>query len=161
MSTDLDPPGCARSYLDPRQTFVAIVPCRETDWFATVARAVGGVPALASVSAVELRNSLAAVSRAEAKELARVISVGSLLYGARSPWTSASQGRDDCMDALLSAVGDDARYFTNHGAAEEAEPRNFLDSSFHVNSLSTATMDLCLVAVSRSAVLVLWRFEDD
>ncbi|MFD5554823.1 hypothetical protein ACFWIA_13445 [Streptomyces sp. NPDC127068] len=169
MSKNLDPPGrakdlpdCAKVYLDPRQTFAALRPLQGADWCTTVARAVGGVPALASVDTAELRDALGEVSRAGARELARVISAGSLLHGAKSPWTSADPGRDDCMDALLRAVGSDARYFTNHGAAEEEEEqRNFLASSFHVNSLSTATLDLCLLAVSPAAVLVLWRFEDD
>lgn len=162
MSTEFDLPGCARIYLDPRQTFAALRPRQqETDWCKSVARAVEEVPALASVGTVDMREALGEVSRAEARALARVISTGSLLHGARSPWASPDIARDDCMVTLLRAAGSDARYFTNHGAAEEREHRDFLESSFHVNSLSTATLDLCLIAVSHSAVLVLWRFEDD
>lgn len=69
--------------------------------------------------------------------------------------------RDACLRDVLNAVGNDARFFTNHGHAEDGEEADFLASSFHVNALAGTTIDICLIGVSDENVLVLWRFEDD
>lgn len=69
--------------------------------------------------------------------------------------------RDTWLRDMLKAVGDGARFFTNHGNAEDGENADFLTSSFHTNALADATIDVCLIGVSDEKVLVLWRFEDD
>ncbi|MER6975742.1 hypothetical protein [Streptomyces carpinensis] len=154
-------PACARGRFEERQSFAALVARRGTDWHGTVIETIQGNPVLRQVDRSELRNNLLEVSPAQALDLARLISVGSLLYGPHASLRIPNTERDSCLRDILKAVGDGARFFTNHGHAEDGEEADFLASSFHTNALADTTIDVCLIGVSGENVLVLWRFEDD
>ncbi|OIK29464.1 hypothetical protein [Streptomyces malaysiense] len=108
-----------------------------------------------------MRDSLLEIFPTQALELAGLISVGSLLYGPHPSLRVPNAERDACLREVLGAVGDSARFFTNHGHAEDGAEADFLASSFHANVLAGPTIDICLIGVSDENVLVLWRFEDD
>ncbi|MFS4091443.1 hypothetical protein [Streptomyces sp. AF1A] len=153
--------ACARGHFDERQSFAALVARRGADWCDIVMETIQGNPVLREVDRGELRDSVLEVSPAQALELARLISAGSLLYGPHESLRVPDMERDACLRELLRAVGDGARFFTNHGHAEDGEEADFLASSFHANVLAGTTIDICLIGVSDENVLVLWRFEDD
>ncbi|MFE3634669.1 hypothetical protein [Streptomyces cellostaticus] len=157
----VDLPACARGRFDERQSFAALVARDGADWHDTVMAAIQGNPVLRQVDRQELRDSILEVSPSQAMELAGLISVGSLLYGPSASLRAPDEERDACLRELLGVVGNDARFFTNHGHAEDGEEGDFLASSFHANVLAGTTIDICLVGVSDDNVLVLWRFEDD
>ncbi|MET8807179.1 hypothetical protein [Streptomyces sp. NPDC004546] len=154
-------PACARGRFDERQSFAALVARRDADWNDTVMETIQGNPVLRQVDRGELRDSILEVSLAQALELAGLISAGSLLYGPHESLRAPDVERDICLREILRAVGDGARFFTNHGHAEDGEEADFLASSFHANVLAGTTIDICLIGVSDENVLVLWRFEDD
>ncbi|MFB0618518.1 hypothetical protein [Streptomyces sp. AGS-58] len=154
-------PVCARQRFDERHAFVALGVRGGADWRDTVMEVIQGHPVLRQVDRQEMRDSLLEVSPGQAMELAGLISVGSLLYGPCASLRAPDEERDACLRELLRAVGDGARFFTNHGHAEDGEEGDFLASSFHANVLAGTTIDICLVGVSDGNVLVLWRFEDD
>ncbi|MEW1644364.1 hypothetical protein [Streptomyces sp. NPDC091219] len=156
-----DLPGCLQGYFDERQSFAAISSRRGADWYENVVEMVHGTPALRIIDGMTLRDSLVEVSHEGALDLARLISAGSLLYGPSESLRTVDTERDNCLLETLAAAGKNARFFTNHGHAEDGDQANFLVSSFHVNSLADTTIDVCLVGVSDENVLVLWRFEDD
>lgn len=154
-------PACARGRFDERQSFAALAARGEPDWHDTVMNTIQGNPVLSQVDSGELHDSLLEVSPAQALELAGLISVGSLLYGPHPSLRVPNTERDTCLREVLGAVGDGARFFTNHGHAEDGAEADFLASSFHANVLAGPTIDICLIGVSDENVLVLWRFEDD
>jgi hypothetical protein len=154
-------PDCARGRFDARQSFAALVPRRGVDWYDTVMETIRDSPVLRQVDRAELRVALLEVPVAGALDLAGLISAGSLLYGPHASLHTPDPERDACLREVLDAVGRDARFFTNHGHAEEGETAGFLDRSFHASVLAPTTLDICLVGVSEESVLVLWRFEDD
>ncbi|MEU0048510.1 hypothetical protein [Streptomyces sp. NPDC006309] len=157
----MDLPACVRGRFDERQAFVALGARGGADWHDTVMEVIQGNPVLRQVDRQELRDSLLEVSPGQAMELAGLISVGSLLYGPCTSLRAPDEKRDACLRELLRAAGNGARFFTNHGHAEDGEEGDFLASSFHANVLAGTTIDICLVGVSDEDVLVLWRFEDD
>ncbi|MFL4948466.1 hypothetical protein ACJ6WE_14070 [Streptomyces sp. MMS24-I31] len=122
---------------------------------------IQGHPVLRQVDRTELRDSILEVSPPKALDLAGLISAGSLLYGPLESLRTPDAERDACLRDVLNAVGNDARFFTNHGHAENGDEADFLASSFHANALAGTTIDICLIGVSDENVLVLWRFEDD
>ncbi|MYW48486.1 hypothetical protein [Streptomyces sp. SID161] len=154
-------PACARGRFDERRSFAALVARGGADWHDTVMRAIQGNPVLRQVDRQELRGGILEVSPGQAAQLAGLISVGSLLYGPCASLRAPDEERDACLRELLGAVGNGARFFTNHGHAEDGEEGDFLAPSFHANVLAGTTIDICLVGVSDENVLVLWRFEDD
>ncbi|MEU7060706.1 hypothetical protein [Streptomyces sp. NPDC046197] len=154
-------PGCALGRFDERQSFAALVARGGADWHDTVMETIQGHPVLRQVDRMELRDSVLQVSPAQALDLAGLISVGSLLHGPRESLRTSDAERDACLRDILKAVGNGARFFTNHGQAEDGEEADFLASSFHANALAGTTIDICLIGVSDETVLVLWRFEDD
>ncbi|MEU0860515.1 hypothetical protein ABZ352_34905 [Streptomyces griseofuscus] len=154
-------PARARGRFDERQSFAALVGRGEPDWHVTVMNAIQGNPVLRQVDSGELRDSLLEVFPAQAMELAWLISVGSLLYGPHPSLRVPDAERDTCLREVLGAVGEDARFFTNHGHAEDGAEADFLASSFHADVLAGLTIDICLIGVSDENVLVLWRFEND
>lgn len=156
-----DLPGCLQRYFDERQSFAAINSRGETEWNETVVEMVHGTHALRIVDRTTLRDSLLEVSHEGALDLARLISGGSLLYGPSESLRTLDTERDECLRETLATAGKNARFFTNHGHAEDGDQADFLVSSFHVNSLADTTIDVCLIGVSDENVLVLWRFEDD
>nr|WP_145485067.1 MULTISPECIES: hypothetical protein [Streptomyces] len=154
-------PACARERFDERQSFAALAARREPDWHDTVMNTIRGNPVLRQIDPGELRDSILEISAAQALELAGLISVGSLLYGPNPSLRVPEAERETCLRKILAAVGDSARFFTNHGHAEDGAEADFLASSFHANVLAGLTVDICLIGVSDENVLVLWRFEDD
>ncbi|MEU8971427.1 hypothetical protein AB0D11_19525 [Streptomyces monashensis] len=134
---------------------------KDADWHDTVVETIRGNPVLRQVDRAELRDSILEVSPSQALELAGLISLGSLLYGPHESLRAPDAERDSCLGELLGSVGDGARFFTNHGNAEDGEAAKFLSSSFHANVLAGTTIDICLIGVSNENILVLWRFEDD
>ena len=156
-----DLPGCLQGYFDERQSFAAISSRRESDWHENVVEMVRGTHALRIVDSTTLRDSLLEVSHEGALDLARLISGGSLLYGPSESLRTLDTERDDCLRETLAAAGENTRFFTNHGHAEDGDQADFLVSSFHVDSLADTTIDVCLIGVSEENILVLWRFEDD
>lgn len=154
-------PPCAQELFDERQSFAALVARRGAEWHDVVMDAIQPNPALRQVDPGDLRDSILEVSTAQALDLAGLISVGSLLYGPRASLRTPDTERDACLRDILVAVGNGARFFTNHGHAEDGAEADFLASSFHVNALAETTIDVCLIGVSDENVLVLWRFEDD
>ncbi|MEU6462163.1 hypothetical protein [Streptomyces sp. NPDC046976] len=157
--TDL--PARARARFDERQSFVALTARGEPDWHDTVMDTIRGHPVLRHVDSGELRDSLLEISDAQALELAGLISVGSLLYGPHPSLRVPNAERDIGLREVLGGVGDSARFFTNHGHAEDGAEADFLASSYHANVLAGLTIDICLIGVSDEKVLVLWRFEDE
>ncbi|MFJ8540657.1 hypothetical protein ACIRFH_01335 [Streptomyces sp. NPDC093586] len=153
-------PACARGHFDQRQTFVALSHRKDDDWHHIAGEMIKHSPALHGVDTSELRDSVMEISHNGALQLATLISVGSLLYGPRS-LPNHDHERDTCLSRVLDCAGEGARYFTNHGEAEEGDEADFLSSAFHANTLADATIDVCLIGVSEDAVLILWRFEDD
>ena len=154
-------PCCAQGRFDERQCFAALAPRRGVDWHETVLETIRENPALQQVERSELRDSLLEISAAEALDLAKFISAGSLLYGPRESLRTPDKERDDCLRDILKSAGKGARFFTNHGHAEDGEEADFLAASFHANTLAGTSIDICLIGVSDENVLVLWRFEDD
>ncbi|WP_158711512.1 hypothetical protein [Streptomyces xylophagus] len=156
-----DLPGCQQGYFDERQSFAAVDSRGEADWHETVVEMVRGTRALRGIDRTTLRDSLFEVSYEGALDLARLISGGSLLYGPSESLRTLDTERDDCLRETLGTAGKNARFFTNHGHAEDGDQADFLVSSFHVNSLAATTIDVCLIGVSDENIMVLWRFEDD
>ncbi|MFR9796264.1 hypothetical protein ACL02U_10230 [Streptomyces sp. MS06] len=154
-------PPCARGRFDELQSFAALVARTGGDWRDTVMEAIKGHSVLRHVDRRELQDSLLEVSPSEAMELAGLISVGSLVYGPSESLRAPDGERDACLREVLRAAGNGARFFTNHGHAEDGEDGDFLASSFHANVLAGLTIDICLLGVSDENVLVLWRFEED
>ncbi|MFD5651417.1 hypothetical protein [Streptomyces sp. NPDC127039] len=154
-------PMCAQGYFDERQTFVALSHRKDDDWYQVATELARGNAALHNVDASELRDSVMEISRKGALDLATLISAGSLLYGPRYSAQRRDHGRDSCLSDVLDSVGEGARYFTNHGEAEEGNAANFLASTYHVNALADTALDVCLIGVSHDRILILWRFEDD
>lgn len=108
-----------------------------------------------------MEESLFEVSRENALDLSKFIAFGSLLRGPVPSALDADGRRDSLLAHMFDRLGADACFWTNHGGAEDGQESGFLSSSFHVNVLAEATIDLCLIGVSSEAVLILWRFEDD
>lgn len=154
-------PVCAQGRFDDRQSFAALVARRGSDWQATVMEAIQENSVLRHVDRSELQDGILEISPAQALDLAKLISIGSLLYGPRASLHKPDAERDACLREILKAVGNGARFFTNHGQAEDGEDADFLAASFHANALADTTIDICLIGVSDENVLVLWRFEDD
>lgn len=154
-------PACAQGRFDERQSFAVLVARRGADWHDTVMEAIRGNPVLSQVDRQELQESILEISPRQAMELAGLISTGSLLYGPSESLHAPDTERDACLREILRATGNGARFFTNHGHAEDGEEGDFLSSSFHANVLAGTTIDICLLGVSDENVLVLWRFEDD
>ena len=157
----MDLPGCARGRFDERQSFVALVRRGGAEWHDLVMETIRENTVLRKVAHRELRNNLLEVSPAGALDLAKLISIGSLLHGPHEHLRTPDAERDDCLRDILKAVGKGTRFFTNHGHAEDGDEADFLASSFHANTLAGTTIDVCLIGVSDENVLVLWRFEDD
>jgi len=154
-------PACAQGHFDERQSFAGLAVRTGADWHDTVMETIQRNPELRQVDRSELRDSLLEVSPAQALDLAGLISVGSLLYGPRESLRRPNTERDACLRDILESAGSGARFYTNHGHAEDGEAADFLASSFHANTLAGTTVDICLIGVSNENVLVLWRFEDD
>ncbi|MEU6771112.1 hypothetical protein [Streptomyces sp. NPDC046759] len=154
-------PACAQGLFDERQAFAALAARRGPDWYDTVMEAIRGNLILRQVDRSELRDAILEVSPAHALDLARLISRGSLLHGPHASLRTPDVERDACLRDILEAVGTSARFFTNHGHAEDGEEADFLASSFHAHTLVGTTIDICLIGVSDDNVLVLWRFEED
>ncbi|WP_153814467.1 hypothetical protein [Streptomyces sp. SUK 48] len=154
-------PACARGRFETGRSFAALAARGESDWHDTVMNTIQVDPVLRQVDSGELRDSLREVFAAQALELAGLISAGSLLHGPHPSLRVPNAERDICLREVLGAVGDDARFFTNHGHAEDGDGADFLASSFHADTLAGLTVDVCLIGVSVEHVLVLWRFEDD
>lgn len=154
-------PECVQGCFDERQSFAALAVRTGADWHDTVMETIQGNPVLRQVDRSELRASLLEVSPAQALDLAGLISVGSLLYGPRESLRRPNAERDACLRDILESAGSGARFYTNHGHAEDGEAADFLATSFHANTLVGTTVDICLIGVSNENVLVLWRFEDD
>lgn len=161
MERKTDLPACVQGRFDERQSFAALVARKGADWHDTVMDTIQEHPALRQVDRTELRDGILQVAPHKALDLAGLISVGSLLYGPLKSLRTPDVERDACLRDVLNAVGNDARFFTNHGHAEDGEEADFLASSFHANALAGTTIDICLIGVSDENVLVLWRFEDD
>ncbi|MDF3298194.1 hypothetical protein [Streptomyces tropicalis] len=154
-------PACARGRFDERQCFAALMTRKGVDWHETVMEIIQDDPVLRQVSHRELEDSLLEVSPAQALDLAGLISVGSLLYGPHESLYASDVERDACLQEILRCTGKGTHFFTNHGHAEDGKEADFLAASFHTNTLTSKTIDVCLVGVSDENVLVLWRFEDD
>lgn len=154
-------PPCVQQCFDERQSFATLAARRSADWHDTALEAVQRHPVLQQVDRREFRDSILEVLPTQALDLAGFISVGSLLYGPSESLRTPDAERDARLGDILKTVGNGARFFTNHGHAEDGEEADFLASSFHVNVLTKTTMDVCLIGVSDENVLVLWRFEDD
>ncbi|MDA4885420.1 hypothetical protein ACI3K5_27620 [Streptomyces sp. MPA0124] len=154
-------PMCTQRHFDERQTFVTLSHRKGDDWYQAASELVREHAALHNVDASGLRDSVLEVSRKGALDLATLISTGSLLYGPRYSAQQRDHERDSCLSDVLDSVGEGARYFTNHGEAEEGDDANFLASAYHVNALAETTLDVCLIGVSHDSILILWRFEDD
>ncbi|OIJ69451.1 hypothetical protein [Streptomyces mangrovisoli] len=154
-------PACAKDRFDGAHSFATLVARAGADWHGTVIDAVQGHPVLRHVDRRELGESVLEVSPAQAVELAGLISVGSLVYGPGESLRAPDPERDACLREVVWAAGNGARFFTNHGHAEDGEEGDFLASSFHAKVLAGPTVDICLVGVSDENVLILWRFEDD
>ncbi|MEU6015819.1 hypothetical protein ABZ826_17690 [Streptomyces sp. NPDC047515] len=148
-------------WFDARQTFVHLSVPGDGDWRETAIAAMRSCPALQSVNREDMESSLAEVSRENALDLSKFIAFGSLLRGPLQSLVDADEIRDSLLARMLDQLGGDARFWTNHGGAEDGQESGYLSSSFHVNALAETTIDLCLIGVSPRAVLVLWRFEDD
>jgi hypothetical protein len=168
--TDVPPPlragadVTAQWCFDERWSFAALVPHGphgRADWLATVMQTIQGHAVLRHVDREELREGILPVSPAQALDLAKLISGGSLLSGSNKSLRAPDEERDARLRELLRGVGAGAHFFTNHGHAEDGEEGDFLASAFHVNGLAGITIDVCLIGVSDERVLVLWRFEDD
>ncbi|MCQ4201218.1 hypothetical protein ACFW5W_11610 [Streptomyces sp. NPDC058783] len=154
-------PMCTQRHFDERQTFVTLSHKKDDDWYQVASELVREHAALHNVDASGLRDSVMEVSRKGALDLATLISTGSLLYGPRYSAQQRDHERDSCLSDVLDSVGEGARYFTNHGEAEEGDDANFLASGYHVNALAETALDVCLIGVSHDSILILWRFEDD
>lgn len=162
MITGLLPlPPCARGRFDPRQSFAALAARSNGGWAQAVVEVIQEHPVLGHIEPEELRQAVWEISRAGAADLATLISAGSLLYPMAVPLRRPDPAREECMRQLLDTVGEGARFFTNHGEAEEGENADFLASSFHANVIAGPTLDICLIGVTDEKVLVLWRFEED
>ncbi|MBN0046303.1 hypothetical protein JS756_19780 [Streptomyces actuosus] len=154
-------PPCVRGRFDELQSFAALLARTGEDWRVTVMESIRGHPVLRHVDRRELQDSLLEVSPSQAVELVGLISVGSLVHGPSESLRVPNAERDACLREVLRAVGNGARFFTNHGHAEDGEEGDFLASSFHADVLAGLTIDVCLLGVSDENVLVLWRFEED
>ncbi|MER6994686.1 hypothetical protein [Streptomyces sp. NPDC000410] len=154
-------PAFPDGWFDRRQTYVALFPRTGDDWYATVVAAVQEFPALRCVDRQALEENLTEISDIGAFDLCKLISFGSLLQGPHASLRQPDTHRDECLARVLESLGPSARFWTNHGHAEHGDAAHFLASSFHVNGLADATIDVCLVGVSTESVLTLWRFEND
>ncbi|WP_344015993.1 hypothetical protein [Streptomyces thermospinosisporus] len=148
-----------REHFGEYSTFVALVSREGGDWGSVVVEAARAVPVLQNLNVADLKNTVLGISSKDAFDVARLISGGSLLYGPPRPIENAQ--RDACLLNLFEALGEHAEFFTNHGEAEDGETGDFSTLSCHVNVLAETTIDVCLIGVSDSKVLILWRFEDD
>ncbi len=157
-------PPCAGERFDARHSFAALASWRGGEWPHAVAEIVREHPVLRSVEPEILaEHTQEVLSPSGALELATLISAGSLLtpradaLSLRTPDPS----RERCLRQVLECLGEGARYFTNHGEAEEEKDADFLATAFFADAIAGPTMDICLIGVTDQRLLVLWRFEED
>ncbi|MFV0128254.1 hypothetical protein ACLGI4_11125 [Streptomyces sp. HMX112] len=164
-------PGCATHLLDDRHTFLLVTRRSSEDWVddaiavlrsSNEAEYMGLDPATVfeALTADDLRQNLLPVARRGAEDIVKLLLVGSFYSGPDASLLRPDKARDDCVRAILDTAGEAARYFTNHGHAEEGYEANFLTANFHFNSLAATLWDVCLIAASPTTLLIVWRFED-
>ncbi|MGC9501326.1 RNase A-like domain-containing protein [Streptomyces sp. WG7] len=111
------------------QKNAALSPREGGNWRQVVTGTVKGNPSLRNMNSSELRESIMEVSRENVFDLAKLISAGGLLHDPRVSLRHGDHERDSCLLDVLDTVGEGARYFTNHGQAEEGENADFLSPS--------------------------------
>ncbi|MEU0374224.1 hypothetical protein ABZ070_29005 [Streptomyces sp. NPDC006283] len=164
-------PECAIRYFDGQNTLLHLARRTNRDWMADVLSVVAGAKGIAhagveaatmfgTVTIDDLRRSLLPVSESGARDLLKLLAVGSFYWGPEESLHRPDPVRDKCVRDTLQAVGSGADFFTNHGHAEDGYEADFLQAGFHFNSLATTLYDICLIAVSPDFLLVAWRFED-
>lgn len=164
-------PECATALFDPHRTVLCLAPRTHAHWVDDLVAFTRGegrgesvgvdpAPMFEELTGELVRESLLSVGEEGARELLKLLALGSFYDGLDPSLRDPDAARDNCVREVLEAVGDSAEFFTNHGHAEDGEGADFLVSGFHWNSLAVTLYDVCLIGVTPERLLVAWRFED-